>query len=434
MTYPLSPKQLEFVLHANKKWNIAHGSVRAGKTVGSLFAFMLSLDDCPDSQIWMIGHTCETIYENAVRLLLEAHGTNDPLAMFRPYLTWHPGKRKLLYRDKTLSTLGAKDEGAIGAIQGKTFSRVYCDEMTLYPESIIDMIDTRLSNPYSMGFASMNPSHPDHKLKQWIDKSADANSPYYSQLFTVEDNPFLDEDYKKRIRESLSGLFYRRNYLGIWCQAEGAVFDFFDRKLHVVKKPPRAAEYWIAGVDYGTSNAFAAVLIGVNTGRYDQTGKMLWVEKELYWDSKVRGYQKTNSEYADDLEEWLEPYGVKSIYVDPSAASFKLELRKRKMHVVDANNDVLNGIQFVTNEMKKGNLFICEECTNLIREIGGYVWDPKAAKLGYDEPMKVNDHCCDSLRYCLFTHKPASFDKESFYKKQEQELRQKYHPGGYGFR
>src|SRR5271166_1057848 len=151
---PLAPKQIEFIKNANAKWNLAHGAVRSGKTVGTLFKFMREVTFCPDSQIFMVGHSSETIYHNAIRLLLES----DQLSIFRPYCVWVAGKRQLKFRDKTITTLGAKDEGAIGQFQGKTMSLVYCDEMTLYPESIIDMIDTRLSNPWSKGYASMNPS------------------------------------------------------------------------------------------------------------------------------------------------------------------------------------------------------------------------------------------------------------------------------------
>ena len=161
----LADRQWQFIVDSTKKINIAHGSVRSGKTVATLFRFMQAVYNCPDSQIWMIGHTSETIYHNAVRLLMEADTPNNPLALFQPFLTWHPGKRQLKFRDKSISTLGAKDEGAIGAIQGKTFSLSYCDEITLYPENVIDMIDTRHSNPHSMLFASCNPSHPSHKIK-----------------------------------------------------------------------------------------------------------------------------------------------------------------------------------------------------------------------------------------------------------------------------
>lgn len=37
---------------------------------------------------------------------------------------------------------------------------------------------------------------------------------------------------------------------------------------------------------------------------------------------------------------------------------------------------------------------------------------------------------CDAVRYALATHKPASFNQQEHYKKQQEELRQKYHPGG----
>lgn len=400
---PLSPKQLEFWAHSTRHWNLAHGSVRSGKTVGTLFRFMQAAMECPDSQIYMVGHTSDTIYKNAVRLLLES----DEMAMWRPHCSWSPGKHELKFFDKTISTIGAKNEGAIGAFQGKTFSLVYCDEMTLYPDSIIDMIDTRLSRPWSMGFATMNPTSPSHKLKSWIDKSEEGDPNYYSLHFTLEDNPFVNEEYKDRLRHSLSGVFYKRNYLGLWCLAEGAIFDFFDRSVHVVKRPPTAAEYWVAGIDYGTSNNFACVLMGINSGNSTQTGVCRWIEKEYVWNSKKEGRQKTNFEYAEDVYRFLEPYGVTKVYVDPSAAAFKVDLRRKGFQVIDADNDVFNGIQYMASEMALGNLLICECCKELIREIESYVWDPKKSEKGEDAPLKKDDHQLDATRYVLMSHKVA---------------------------
>lgn len=420
MTDPFSPKQIEFIENSTAKWNLAHGSVRTGKTVGTLFRFMQACYFCPDSQIFMVGHSSETIYENAVRLLFES----PQFIIYRPFCSWSPGNRVLTFRDKKIKILGAKDEGAVGQFQGKTMSLVYCDEMTLYPDSIIQMIDSRLSNPWSMGFASMNPTYPDHPIKKWIDAGIQGDKNYYSLHFTLEDNPYVDEDYKNRLKNASSGIFYKRNYLGLWCLAEGAIFDFFDTKIHVLRKPPCAAEYWIAGIDYGVSNAFACVLVGINTGISTQTGKRLWVEKEYYWDSKKQGRQKLNSEFAEDVKDFLEPYAVKQIYIDPSALAMKLELQRKGMHVVEANNDVFNGIETMTNEMAKGNLYVLSECKNLIREIQNYVWDSKKSTQGDDAPVKKADHCCDALRYCVFSHKvqtyspykhnPASYIRDRF--------------------
>lgn len=420
MTHVLAERQLQFIIESTKKINLAHGAVRTGKTIGSGFRFMQAVDACPDSQIWAIGHTSTTIFNNLIRLILEpaAEGIPDPLAIFRPYCTWKKGDRQLLYKDKVISTAGAKDSGAIGAFHGQTMSIAYCDEMTLYPDSIIDMISTRLSNPHSVLFATMNPSSPTHKLKGWIDKARDGDSNYYALQFLLEDNPFVDDDYKLRLKNSLSGVFYKRNYLGEWCLAEGAIFDFFDRALYVCKRPPRCADYWIVGIDYGTNNAFAAVLIGCSAGNYAQNGKMMWVEKEYYWDSKKTERQKTSSEFADDIKNWLQPYSVRGIYIDPSAAHFRLDLQRRGFHPVNADNDVDNGIIKMTSEMKSGRLFVCSECTNLIREIESYVWDPKCAEKGEDAPLKKDDHTIDALRYAVNTHHIApTLDVEEYNKK-----------------
>ena len=425
MQNPFSDKQLQFMIHSTKHWNLAHGSVRSGKTVCTLSRFMEASAECPDSQIFMIGHTSETIYQNAVRLLLES----PQLAMWRPYCTWFSGKRQLKFMDKTIQTLGAKDEGAIGQIQGKTMSLVYCDEMTLYPESITDMIDTRLSNPWSMGFASMNPAHPTHKLKQWIDKAENGDPNYYSLHFTLDHNPYVSEEYKQRIRNSLSGLFYKRNYLGLWCLAEGAIFDFFDTKVHVLERPPCAAEYWIAGIDYGTVNPFCCLVIGVSTGKYTQTGKRMWVEKEYYYDPKVKGRQQVNSEFARDVQEFLEPYAIQGIYIDPSAAAMKLELARKGLHTIDANNDVLYGIDLMTSEMKDGNLYVLKECKNTIREIESYVWDNKKAERGEDEPIKKADHSIDALRYACATHKVQTYQPYKTNFDSEQYLKGRFNTG-----
>lgn len=420
MDLSFSPKQFEFISNCTRHWNLAHGAVSTGKTVCTLMGFMHAVDQCTDSDIYIAGHTFDTAYRNVIRLLMES----KELSIYRPFCTW--SGKKLYYRDKVITVLGAKDSGAVGVFRGLTASLMYCDEMTLYPTEVIEMIDTRLRKDHSMGFAAMNPSHPSHICKQWIDKASDGDKNYYALHFELDDNPFLPEDYKERIKSSTSGLFYKRNVLGLWVLAEGAIFDFFDKKIDVAKKPKHNAEYWIAGIDYGTKNNFACTLIGVNTGRYTQTKPIRWAEKEYVWDQSKQGRQKTNSEYADDVQAFLEPYGVKQVYIDPSAAAFKLELQRRGFHPIDADNDVQNGLEYLISEMKSGRLYICQECDNLIREIETYVWDSKAAEKGEDRPLKKDDHSIDSLRYAIYSHKIATYDYQAHAKLQEEWLRNKY--------
>jgi PBSX family phage terminase large subunit len=405
MQEPLAPKQVEFILNSTKRWNLAHGAVRTGKTVCTAFRFMQAVNDCPDSKIFIVGHTFDTAYRNVVRLLMES----PELSIFRPFLSW--SGKKLYFRDKVITVLGAKDEGAIGQFQGDTYSLVYCDEMTLYPTSIIEMINSRLSKSYSMGFAAMNPKHPSHILKQWIDLAEAGDPKYYSLHFNIDDNPFIDESYKQSLRDCGSSIFYKRNYLGLWCVGEGSIFDFFDRDTYLVERPPTAAEYWIAGIDYGTTNPFCCLIIGVSTGKYSQEGVQMWVEKEYYYDQSKKGRAKTSSEFAREMKEFLEPYAVQKIYVDPSAANFKLDLQRLGMHPIDANNDVYNGIQKLSSDLQTGKLLICSECKNLVREVESYVWDQKKSERGYDEPLKKDDHAVDALRYAIASHKVNQYWK-----------------------
>ena len=86
---------------------------------------------------------------------------------------------------------------------------------------------------------------------------------------------------------------------------------------------------------------------------------------------------------------------MKAIYIDPSAASFKLELQKQGVsNLYEAENEVIDGIRFVNKLMNNGTLKFCQNCKNLIHEIQSYVWDPKSLTTGEDKPMKKFDHAC----------------------------------------
>ena len=100
-----------------------------------------------------------------------------------------------------------------------------------------------------------------------------------------------------------------------------------------------------------------------------------------------------------DLKEFIGEDKIKYVIVDPSAASFKTELRENGFHVVDAINDVLDGIRATSKELMEKLIIIDKSCINTIMEFGGYVWDVKACMRGDEKPLKQSDHCMDSLRY-----------------------------------
>lgn len=385
----LSDKQL-FSLHdSDARINIWEGAVRSGKTYVSLWRWIKELTYGPPGEYCMITRTYDTFKRNLLPQLTRMIGVAAQ---------YYAGKREMSIFGKVIHIVGADDERSEAKIRGSTFQGAYIDEMSIIPECVIRMLISRCAMRSAKIFATTNPDSPYHWLKKdFLEDNPDVKS----WQFTLEDNPELTEDEKDYLRRQYKGIWYERFIQGRWVQAEGAIYDFFDTNLHVINFPPGPPEFYILGVDYGTTNPCAFSLIGINRSRYPN----MWVEDVYYYDSRAKQRQKTDSEYADDLKRFIEGKLVKAIYIDPSAASFKLELSKSGVqNLYDAQNEVIDGIRLVSKFFSNGTLKVCRNCQEMIKEIQGYIWDPKCKKTGIDKPLKERDHLCDSLRYAIYTH------------------------------
>lgn len=391
----ISDKQRASLIESDAKINIWEGAVRSGKTYISLWRFLKELDNGPPGEYCIISRTYDSFKRNILPLLTQMIGAD---------VKYFAGKREMVIWQKTIHIVGADDARSESKIRGSTFCGAYVDEATIIPEEVFKMLVSRCAMGSAKIFATTNPDGSYHWLKRdYLDDNPDVKS----WQFTLEDNPQLTREEKDYLRRQYKGVWHKRFIEGQWVQAEGAVYDFFDERLHVIDFPPGQAKYYIVGVDYGTTNPCAFVLIGVNESLYPN----MWVENVYCYDSKKHQRQKTDSEYAADLARFIDGHAVKAIYVDPSAASFKLELSRSGINgVLDAENEVLDGIRYVSDLLANGTLKICRRCDELIKEIQGYIWDARSAITGVDKPVKENDHICDATRYCLFSHffaKPA---------------------------
>jgi PBSX family phage terminase large subunit len=393
-----SPKQELAFSKSYSNINIAEGAVSSGKSHVFLYRFLDEmrrgpLNDGGKGYDYMIGGKSQsTVIRNVVRPMDAELGGIIRFNHTQSYFDlW----------DNRVYVVGANDERSEGKIRGWTLAGALIDEITICPQSFFAMTLSRLRRPGAKLFGTTNPDSKYHWLRtEYLDKFADDHKFLSSFQFRLDDNPNLDPEYKEFITKAYSGLWYRRFIEGEWVQAEGAIYDFFDHNIHTVEEAPSYAKYWIVGIDYGTTNPFAAVLIGFN----DDVHPALWVEKEYYWDSKAMGHQKTDAEYARDLMRAFDGYPIKMYYLDPSAQSFETELKRSHMPVKQAKNEVNDGIRCVANLLSQKDVVIRKRCRNLIREIESYVWDMKSIKLGNEKPLKERDHACDALRYALFTH------------------------------
>lgn len=339
----------------------------------------------------MCGRTEPTIKRNIIRPLYDLIGDD---------FQYSSGKGEVMLWGRKIDVIGANDERAEAKIRGSEYVGALLDEITILPENFVKMLLSRLSLPNSKMFGSTNPDSPFHWLKtEYIDRKSELDLKVFS--FSFDDNPSLSSEYKSSLRKEYQGLWYDRYIMGKWCLAEGAVYDFFDEKIHCIDWAPGNATYYVCGIDYGTNNPCVFSLIGYNPSLYPN----MWLEKEYYYDSKAKNRQKTDSEYTYDLIQFLSGYNVRSVYIDPSALSFKVEMRKQGIDgVQDAINDVIPGIRFQGQLISNGTYKIMRQCTNSIKEYSTYLWDERASKMGVDKPLKQNDHCSDAQRYALYTH------------------------------
>ena len=191
-------------------------------------------------------------------------------------------------------------------------------------------------------------------------------------------------------------VWYRRDIDGERCIAEGLVYPMYEGAIRVVPKET-PTEYCIA-MDYGTMNAFAALL-------FAKIGDAWYAIREYYYSGRDEGIQKTDEQYAKDVDAWcadiLPDEKIRTI-IDPSAASFIALLRKRghRYKVIPADNAVEDGIRETANALENGYVQISPRCENWKEEASGYVWDMNTTD---DRPIKENDHLMDATRYFVKT-------------------------------
>jgi PBSX family phage terminase large subunit len=390
---------------------IADGSIRAGKTFPMAMSFIEWAFASFDNQAFAFcGKTVGALRRNILFWLL-------PLLRLRGYhvherrtenliiLTNRHGKRHHFYY------FGGKDESSQDLIQGVTLAGVLFDEVALMPESFVNQATGRCSVEGAKFWFNCNPGSPSHWFKlKWLNKHRKKKLLHLH--FTMDDNPSMSEKTKERYKSLYVGVFFKRMILGLWVAAHGAIYDMFDDVANMyddkdLKRGVRenATEY--IAIDVGTQNATVFLYIL-------DDGWNIWVEDEYYHSGRdSESGQKTNSQYVNDLDKFCEGRNIHQVIIDPSAASFKAELKLRGYRIKDADNDVLEGIKLTASVMGSRILRIHRRCKNLVREIQGYVWDPKPTEKGNEKPLKKDDHGCDALRYFIKTiFKPRRFNQE----------------------
>jgi phage terminase large subunit len=367
-----------------------------------------------------LGSTALVTFENQVALEHLAAGE----------MKWFGGSPKeaacYKYRNGSVIVVGGMDKSM--KIMSSEYDIVYAQEATELTESDWEAITTRLRNnrvSFQQLMADANPDVPTHWLKIRCDtgKTKMIRSRH-------EDNPTLfnpktgkitkgGKDYMAKL-DALSGVRLQRLRKGIWCAAEGLVYEEYDPAVHLHKriiKPPISWTRYVS-VDFGYTNPFVAQFWAE-----DEDGR-LYLYKELY------GTKTTVDEWAPKIKEAMnlkyEPR-PRMIICDHDAEGRAVLERELGMSTKAAKKSVEDGIQAVKKRLKlsdadgKPRLYLCEDAiikkdpllvdakkpTCAIDEVVGYIWDRGTVKHQDDGkppkelPVKDNDHAMDALRYMI---------------------------------
>ena len=387
----LTPKQTDFAREANHRWNFKGGATRSGKTYMDyrwIIPMRIRERVGADGLAVVLGVTKSTIERNVLEPMRNLYG--------KELVGNISSDNTVMLFGERCYALGAERVTQVSKIQGASIKYCYGDEVANWSQEVFEMLKSRLDKPYSCFDGTYNPAHPGHWLKAFLDSNADI----YSQNYCIDDNPFLPPEFVENLKREYKGtVFYDRYILGKWVKAEGLIYPFFDEsKCTDAIIPPHMPgwEFYVS-CDYGTLNPCAMQLWAI--GLRDRQAVLM---KEYYYSGRDgQNAQRTDSEYYDALVELVGGYPIRSIVIDPSAASFIAEIRHRgRFSVRKANNDVVEGIRRTGALLKANRILINNRCEATIKEFGLYSWDEKSDS---DKPIKKDDHAMDAMRYMAYT-------------------------------
>ena len=228
--------------------------------------------------------------------------------------------------------------------------------------------------------------------------------------------------------------------MGSFDAFQGQVYGEFNRALHVVK-PFAIPEGWtrILGHDGGYRNPAATVWGAVDPDDNIYIYREMY-EREMLIEEVCKGNERQGRPGIVPLSKGEK---IDGIWADPSLRARRGQIGESDWDeylrnlpttwsMLPANNDVQLGIDRVKQYLKpdertgKPRLYIFETCTNLLEEMSKYRWKEKSLSQvdganEKEEPVKVDDHAVDALRYLLMSRPEGPRpDKE---RRKQQEVR-----------
>jgi len=292
---------------------------------------------------------------------------------------------------------GFDDKERIEKNLGREFCMIYFNECSTINYNAVLLSQSSLAQNIpglkNKVLYDMNPPPPTHwTYKLFIEKlEPKTGEPlkhpdnYKYLLMNPMDNPYLSEDFLETL-DALPDRERRRYKFGEFVKPEGAIYDEFNIETHSIpiSQLPQMEDFAV-GID-NTGNNLAAILIG-------------FAGSNVYILDEYTAYRQSMSEFnATIYYKWAQYSYI--AYPDPAAGP----LNDLITNASKTDNAVEPGINYIRELIEDKRLFVVLKsdgtvrCPDLIAEIDSYRYDDKG------RIIKEDDHLCDSLRYCIYSH------------------------------
>ena len=151
------------------------------------------------------------------------------------------------------------------------------------------------------------------------------------------------------LKETITGIRYRRLILGEWCNAEGVIFPEFDEAVHVVDTIPDwvyTAPVYI-GIDYGHTSPLSAVWLAHN----ESTDELLAFQEWSHTTTLIEDHIDAIQKHSDDFDI--------TFRVSDHDSQMNHQLSKAGIATENADKgkgSILRGLDFMRLRLRKGTL------------------------------------------------------------------------------
>lgn len=396
-------KQKEYIVNANHRWNIKSGAVRSGKSfvdVTAVIPMRIRERIGKDGLCFIIGVSKETIERNVLQPMREKY-TSAVVGTIN-------NRNIARICGEDVYCLGAEKVSQVAKIQGASAKYIYGDEVAKWNEEVFNMLKSRLDKPYSCFDGSLNPEHPTHWLKKFLDSDADI----YLQEYTIFDNEFLSKEFVQNLCNEYEGtIYYDRLINGKWVRAEGAIYKKFannpknyyceivNRLTDSNKKQFLTAQLRdiTIGVDFGGNKSGHAFVATANVDNYKY---LIALKSERHFgDYDPNDIDRLALDFAQSV---FDLYGnVDVLYYDNAETvlgrGLKRAFEKRFPSVIvrGARKEAVNDrIQCENRLIGAGRFFYTDGCETLKGALSEAVWNDKVQE---DERLDDGSTDIDSL-------------------------------------